>query len=632
MTKRDQKETVFPLRVFLITFLVLALLTTGQMLILGQYVDYQNIARGYVVGVVIYWIVGAAGFTLLIGLQINRRLERPLMRFAEATEKVASGDFSVYVKPPHTADKMNYMDHMFLDFNRIDMVPIPTDEAVREVQNILLGIETNVTNWQRKQNANQNYSSVIPYDMEQQREETRELLDDLTARDQRMIVGMVTLIHTASTKEQLDMDTEALQSVARQHLCQLAVLKYQQKEGFQTVLPFGVTRLKNCYRTLTTETTAILMPFNVQEIAHPGGICLGTNAISKNLIIYNREMLLNPSAFWLGVPGSGKSMGAKLEMLAILLMTNDDILCCDPENEYGALAKALGGEIIRIAAGSKHHINALDMVEGYGDTKDPVIDKSQFVMSMFEQLVGADKLGPREKSILDRCVRNLYTRAAKTGTTPCLPDLHKALLAQKEPEAHSLALACELFTTGSLDTFAHPTNVDINNRFVVYDLYDLGKQLKTLGLLVVTDAMLNRVSRNFREGRRTHLYFDEFHVVFDHENSSNFFVSAWRQFRKRNAFVNGITQNVEYLLDSVAARTLMSNSEFVVMFNQAASDRAELAQLLQISNQQMSYVTNAQAGNGLARIGGSLVPFQNQIPEDTRLYKLLTTKPTDRAG
>jgi type IV secretory pathway VirB4 component len=340
----------------------------------------------------------------------------------------------------------------------------------------------------------------------------------------------------------------------------------------------------------------------------------------------NKAKLLNPNAFLLGVPGSGKSFSAK-ELIAFLaLATDDDILICDPEREYASLVRAMGGEVIRIAAGSDDHINALDMVEGYGDGGNPVIDKSEFVLSLFEQL---DKggMGPKQKSIIDRCVENVYRAFKKSGDMPTLVTLRKELLAQPEKEAADLALSLELFTSGSLNAFAHLTNVDVKNRMIVYDIMDLGKQLKTMGLLVITDAMLNRVTENWAAGKRTHIFIDEFHVVFENEHSGSFFNSAWRRFRKRNAYPTAITQNVEYILDSVLASTMLSNSEFIVMLNQAASDREKLSKLLSISSEQMSYITNADAGCGLIKYGSALVPFINKFPRQTRLYKLMTTKP-----
>jgi hypothetical protein len=533
-------------------------------------------------------------------------------------------EYASYIKDSMIAELTDLNRNLMMS---IDVIPIPTDEAVREVENRLLGVETNITNWQRKQNQNNNYSAVVPYDMEQQRKESKEFLDDLTTRDQRMMFAVLTLVHTADTLEQLDSDTDTLLTTTRKHLCQFATLKYQQMDGLNTAMPIGLRKI-DALRTLTTESLAVLIPFRVQEIMDTGGIYFGENAISHNLIMCNKAKLLNANAFLLGVPGSGKSFSAK-ELIAFLaLATEDDILICDPEREYASLINAMGGEVIRIAAGSRDHINALDMVEGYGDGSNPVIDKSEFVLSLFEQL---DKkgLGAKEKSIIDRCTAAVYADYQRGGELPTLCVLREKLLSQDEPEARELALSLELFTSGSLNAFAHPTNVDVQNRMVVYDIMDLGKQLKTMGLLVITDAMINRVTENWRNGKRTHIFLDEFHVVFENEYSGNFFNSAWRRFRKRNAYPTGITQNVEYLLDSVLASSILSNSEFIVMLNQAASDRQKLAKLLSISNEQMSYITNADAGCGLIKYGSSLVPFVNKFPRNTRLYKLMTTRPGD---
>jgi type IV secretory pathway VirB4 component len=531
-------------------------------------------------------------------------------------------EYASYIKDDMVTELTDLNRNLMLS---IDVIPVPTDEAVREVENRLLGVETNITNWQRRQNQNNNFSAVIPYDMELQRKESKEFLDDLTTRDQRMMFGVLTLVHTADSLEQLDADTDALLTTARKHLCQFATLKYQQMDGLNTALPIGLRKI-NALRTLTTESLAVLIPFRVQEIMDTGGVYFGENAISHNLIMCNKAKLLNANAFLLGVPGSGKSFSAK-ELIAFLaLATDDDILVCDPEREYASLVRAMGGEVIRIAAGSDDHINALDMVEGYGDGGNPVIDKSEFVLSLFEQL---DKsgMGPKQKSIIDRCVENVYRAFKKSGDMPTLVTLREELLAQPEKEAADLALSLELFTSGSLNAFAYPTNVDVNNRIIVYDIMDLGKQLKTMGLLVITDAMLNRVTENWAAGKRTHIFIDEFHVVFENEHSGSFFNSAWRRFRKRNAYPTAITQNVEYILDSVLASTMLSNSEFIVMLNQAASDREKLSKLLSISSEQMSYITNADAGCGLIKYGSALVPFINRFPHQTRLYKLMTTKP-----
>ena len=535
-------------------------------------------------------------------------------------------DYANYIKDDMVSDICGFNRNMMMS---LDVVPVPTDEAVREVEKRVLGVETNITNWQRRQNSNNNFSAVIPYDMELQRKESKEYLDDLTTRDQRMMFSVLTVVLTAETKEQLDSDTETLLAIGRQHLCQLATLKYQQMDGLNTALPYGIRKI-DALRTLTTESVAVFIPFRVQEVSDSGGVFHGINAISRNMIFCNKQNLLNPNAFRLGVPGSGKSMGAKAELAFIAISTDDDILVCDPEGEYGALIESLGGQVIRIAPGSPDHVNAMDMVDGYGDGGDPVIEKSEFILSLFEQLDPHKNLSIIEKGIIDNCVKNVYENHKHGGPLPTLAVLQEELRQHRDKEAENLAKALELFTNGSLNVFAHPTNVDTQNRMVVYDIFNLGSQLKTAGLLVVTDAMINRVTRNWQQGKRTHIIIDEFHVVFENDYSSNFFASAWRRFRKRNAFPTGITQNVEYLLDSVTARTMLSNSEFIVMNNQAASDRIELAKLLNISSEQMEYVTNAEAGSGLMRIGNAIVPFVNKFSPNTALFKLMNTKPGEQ--
>ena len=532
-------------------------------------------------------------------------------------------DYASYIQDDFVSELTDLNRDMMLS---IDMVPIPTDEAVREVENRLLGVETNITNWQRRQNSNNNFSAVVPYDMELQRKESKEFLDDLTTRDQRMIFGILTMVITADTKEQLDADTDAILSTARKRMCQMAVLKYQQMDGLNTVLPIG-TRKLNAFRTLTTESLAVFMPFKVQEIMDKGGIYFGENAISHNLIMCNKENLLNQSAFLLGVPGSGKSFSAKELMTFLMLNTEDDILVCDPEGEYAPLVEAMGdmGSVIHVSAGGRDRLNAMYMVDGYGEN-NPIVVKSEFIMSLIEQI---DKkgVGPQHKSIIDRCITMVYRNAAFSGTVPTLCTLRDTLLEQPEPEAKQIALSLELYTTGSLDIFGKQSNVDLDKRVVVFDIHGLGAQLKPTGLLVITDTMLNRVTQNWKKGKRTHVFIDEFHVVFENEFSAAFFNSAWRQFRKRNAFPTAITQNVEYLLDSVQASTMLSNSEFIVMLNQAASDREKLGRLLNISNEQMNYITNVEAGSGLIKYGSALVPFINRFPKNTKLYQLMTTRP-----
>ena len=532
-------------------------------------------------------------------------------------------DYASYIKDSMVTELTDLSRNLMLS---IDISPVPTDEAIRGIESTLLGVEKNITDWQRRQNSNNNFSAVVPYDMEMQRRETKEYLNDLTTRDQRMMFAVITMVHVADTKDQLDSDTDAILSIARKHMCQMAPLRYQQLDGLQTVLPFGVRKI-HAFRTLTTESLAVFIPFKVQEIMDKGGIYFGENAISHNLIMCNRENLMNQSTFILGVPGAGKSFSAKELIFFLLLNTDDDILICDPEGEYATMLESMKelAAIIRVSAGGHDRLNAMYMVEGYGEN-NPIVVKSQFIMSLVEQI--DDKgVGPQHKSIIDRCTAAIYQEAEQSGMVPTLNTLRQKLLEQPEPEAKQIALSLELYTTGSLDIFGHHSNVDLDKRVVVFDIHGLGTQLKPAGLLVITDTMLNRVTLNWKKGKRTHVFIDEFHVVFENEFSATFFNSAWRQFRKRNAYPTAITQNVEYLLDSVQASTMLSNSEFIVMLNQAASDREKLSKLLNISNEQMSYVTNAEPGCGLIKYGGALVPFVNRFPKETQMYQLMTTRP-----
>ncbi len=536
-------------------------------------------------------------------------------------------EYASYINDDMVSELTDLNRNMMLS---IDVIPIPMDEAVREAENRRLGVETNITNWQRKQNANNNWSSIIPYDMEQQRNDSKEFLDDLTLRDQRMFLVVITVVITDDTKEKLESDTEAIKQIASKNLCQLGVLKYQQLDGLQTVLPFGVRKI-DALRTLTTESLAVFMPFKVQEIRHENGIYYGQNAISKNMIIADRRQLLNGNSFILGVSGSGKSFAGKQEISSIRLRDpKADIIIIDPEREYAPLVRALHGEVIKISATSNNHINAMDMNSGYGDGANPVILKSEFILSLCEQLIGSGNLGPKQKSIIDRCTANVYRvfqQGNYQGIPPTLQDFREQLLNQPEEESKEIALAIELFTNGSLNTFAMNTNVNTSSGLICYDILDLGKQLLPLGMLVVLDSILNRITSNRTKGKNTYIFIDEIYLLFQYEYSANFLFTLWKRVRKYGAFATGITQNVEDLLQSHTARTMLANSEFIIMLNQASTDRAELAKLLNISDLQMSYITNVGAGEGLIKVGSALVPFANRFPKNTELYKLMTTRP-----
>ena len=538
-------------------------------------------------------------------------------------------DYANYVKDNMIAELTDINKNLILS---IDVVPVPLDEAIKEGENRRLGVETNITNWQRRQNANNNFSAIIPYDLELQRNESKEFLDDLTTRDQRMFLTVLTIVHTANSKKELDEDTESLLMVCRKHLCQLGILKFQQLDGLSTAIPFGVCNI-NAKRTLITESLAVLNPFKVQEVNHENGIYYGQNIISKNMIIADRRQLLNGNSFILGVSGSGKSFTAKNEIVSVMLRDNNaDVIIIDPEDEYSRLVKALKGEVINISSTSDNHINAMDMNKDYGDGANPIILKSEFLLSLCEQLIGSGNLGPKQKSIIDRCtaqVYRVYQQGNYMGVAPTLQDFREELLKQEEPEAKALALDIELFTDGSLNTFAKNTNVNTDNRLVCYNILELGDDLKPMGMLVILDNILNRITKNRSKGKNTYIFIDEIYLLFQHEYAANFLFKLWKRVRKYGAFCTGITQNVDDLLQSHTARTMLSNSEFIVMLNQASSDRFELAKLLNITDLQMNYITNVGAGQGLIKIGNVLVPFINEFPTNTELYKLMTTNPNE---
>ena len=535
-------------------------------------------------------------------------------------------EYGTYIKDTILADLTALNRNIMLS---VDIIPVPIDESVKEAESRLLGVETNITNWQRRQNNNNNFSATVPYDMEQQKNDIKEMLDDLTTRDRRVTYATVTLVHTADTKKQLDSDTKALMNAASGDRCQMGILKFQQLDGLNTALPIGAKKIEN-YRTLTTESLTALHGFRVQNIHHAKGIYYGQNVISNNLIMADRRELLNGNAFVLGVSGGGKSFMAKQDIATLMLSMDCDIIIIDPEREYSPLVRAMNGEVIHISATSQNHINPMDMSVEYGDGANPVILKSEFIMSLCEQLIGSQGLGAVQKSIIDRCtaaVYRTYQHNDYTGTVPTLRDFRAELMKQSEPEAQEIALALELFTNGSLDTFAKQTNVDTKNRLICYDILDLGKQLQSIGMLVVLDSILNRITQNRARGRSTFIFIDEIYLLFQHEYSANFLFTLWKRVRKYGAFATGITQNVEDMLQSHTARTMLANSEFLIMLNQAPTDREKLADLLTISNNQLGYITNAEAGSGLIKVGSALVPFINRFPKDNKLYKLMTTKP-----
>ena len=416
----------------------------------------------------------------------------------------------------------------------IDILPVPTDEAIKEAENRLLGIETNIANHVRKQAENNNFLASIPYDLEQQQAEAKEFLNDLMTRDQRMFLAIITVVVTADTEKELENITEAITTTARKNLCQLGILSFQQLDGLNTALPIANNKI-DILRTLTTESLAVFLPFKVQEVQHTNGIYYGQNAISKNMILLDRKELLNGNSFILGVSGSGKSFTAKQEISSIMLKEKDaDIIIIDPENEFAGLVSKFGGEVIEISSTSKNHINAMDMNKYYGDNSNPIVLKSEFVLSLCEQLMGK-ALEPQQRSIIDRCTAKVYKDYQNRdyeGEPPTLKDFREELLKQNEKEAREVALAIELFRNGSLNTFAKQTNVNINNRLVCYNILELKKQLQPIAMLVILDSIFNRITANRQKGKTTYIYIDEIYLLFQYEYSANFLFTLWKRVRK----------------------------------------------------------------------------------------------------
>lgn len=592
---------------------------------------------------------------LLILHNFYRPKESNFFSFNVQKRKQCREDFRNYVAPDgirrHTnyleigerfvrvlflKDIANYVDDDFIDtmitrnqdiLCSVNILPIPRNEGIQDAENRHMGVLTNNFRYLQRQSANGNFTGSLPYQMEHQQIQSEKYLHCLTDEDQREMQAAFTLVVTADTKKELDRETEAIRSYASSRNCQMAVMTFEQTDGLNSVLPIGFWQT-HVFRTFLSGSLAALHPFKVQEILDKHGLYFGENAISHNPILCDKAKLLNPGAILLGTSGSGKSMSAKFQIANILLGTTEQILIFDPEGEYWPIVQALcknDATLIRLRAGGDDFLNPLYMVDGYGDGNS-ISAKSEFIMSLVNRM-DDKKLSGHDKSVIDRCLAAIYAEGKRNGTIPTLSTLREKLLEQPEQVAQDVALTLELFTTGSLNIYGRESNVDLSKRVIVFNTHGLGENLKAASLLVITDTILNRTTLNWKQGKRTHIFIDEFHTVFEDDLSTKFFASVWMRFRKRGAFPTAITQNVTYLLNSPEARVMIANSEFIIMLSQSDEDRDLLSTLLKISQDQMSYITNADPGCGLIKYGGILVPFENRFPKNTKLYELMTTRP-----
>lgn len=477
---------------------------------------------------------------------------------------------------------------------------------------------------------------IIPSDLATYGTEAKKLLQDLQSRNERMFLLTFIVVNTAGSRQQLDNNVFQAASIAQKYNCQLTRLDFRQEEGLMSSLPLGLNQIE-IQRGLTTSSVAIFIPFTTQELFQDGKEALycGLNALSNNLIMVDRKHLKNPNGLILGTPGSGKSFAAKREIANVFLVTDDDIIICDPEAEYGPLVERLHGQVIKISPTSPHYINPMDLNLNYSDDENPLSLKSDFILSLCELIVGGkDGLMPMEKTIIDRCVRMVYRDYLSDPVPenmPILEDLYNELRRQEEKEAQYIATALEIYVSGSLNVFNHRTNINIENRIVSFDIKELGKQLKKIGMLIVQDAVWNRVTVNREAHKSTRYYIDEMHLLLREEQTAAYTVEIWKRFRKWGGIPTGITQNVKDLLSSREVENIFENSDFILMLNQASGDRQILAKQLNISPHQLSYVTHSGEGEGLLFYGNVILPFVDRFPRG-ELYDLLTTKPQEQTA
>jgi type IV secretory pathway VirB4 component len=536
-------------------------------------------------------------------------------------------------------------DRMLADFLDLDTAvtvtlhikSIDQSEAIKNIKRKLSDLDKMKIEEQKKAVRSGYDMDIIPTDLATYGNEAKTLLEDLQSRNERMFLVTILILNTAKTKQKLENDVFAAAGVAQKYNCALKRLDYQQEQGLMSSLPLGTNQIE-IQRGLTTSSVAIFVPFTTCELFQRGeALYYGLNALSNNLIMASRKELKNPNGLFLGTPGSGKSFSAKREIINVYLITDDDIIISDPEAEYFPLVNRLGGQVIKLSPTSSQFINPMDINVNYSDEDDPLTLKSDFILSLCELIIGGKTgLEPVEKTIIDRCVRLVYREFLANpdpAKMPILQDLYDLLRKQDEAEAQRIATALEIYVTGSLNVFNHRTNVDIENRLVCYDIKELGKGLKKIAMLVLQDAVWNRVTVNRAAKKTTWFYIDEMHLLLKEEQTAAYTVEIWKRFRKWGGIPSGLTQNVKDLLASREIENIFENSDFIYMLNQAAGDRQILAKQLGISSHQLSYVTHANAGEGLLFYGNVIIPFRDNFPKDSgEIYQYLTTKPSEVKG